>query len=133
MRSGYVTRAGFAHRYAQSPERLTKPLIRKNGKLVKASWNVALQMAAEGLKKAGSQSIGIRERPPDERGSIQPARLDERDRWQSRALPNRWREAISHSAMELGMGPIWASWESEMRCSLSQPICTKKPLSGGCA
>ena len=49
----------FAHPYAQSPERLTKPLIRKNGKLVKASWNVALKMAAEGLKKAGSHSIGI--------------------------------------------------------------------------
>jgi len=49
----------FAHHFAQSPERLTKPLIRKNGKLVKASWDKALQVAAEGLKKAGKQSIGI--------------------------------------------------------------------------
>jgi NADH-quinone oxidoreductase subunit G len=49
----------FAHHYAQSPERLTVPLIRKNGNLVKASWNQALQTAAEGLKKAGKQTMGI--------------------------------------------------------------------------
>ena len=49
----------FAHHYAQSPERISKPLIRKNGKLVKTSWDVALKTAAEGLKKAGKHSIGI--------------------------------------------------------------------------
>ena len=49
----------FAHHYAQSPERLTKPLIRKDGKLVKTSWNKALQIAADGLKKAGANSVGI--------------------------------------------------------------------------
>ena len=49
----------FAHHFAQSPERLTKPLIRKNGKLVRTSWDKALEIAAEGLKKAGKQSIGI--------------------------------------------------------------------------
>ncbi len=49
----------FAHHFAQSPDRLTKPLIRKDGKLVRTSWDKALQMAAEGLKKAGKQSIGI--------------------------------------------------------------------------
>jgi NADH-quinone oxidoreductase subunit G len=49
----------FAHHYAQSPERLTKPLIRKDGKLVKATWDEALQIAAAGLKKSGAKSIGI--------------------------------------------------------------------------
>ncbi|MFQ5923359.1 MAG: NADH-quinone oxidoreductase subunit NuoG [Anaerolineales bacterium] len=49
----------FAHHYAQSPERLTKPLVRKNGKLVKASWDEALTRAAEGLKEAGANSVGI--------------------------------------------------------------------------
>lgn len=49
----------FTHHFAQSPKRLTKPLIRKEGKLVKASWDEALQKAAEGLKEAGSDTVGI--------------------------------------------------------------------------
>ena len=49
----------FAHHYAQSPERLTTPLVRKNGKLVKASWKAALTRAAEGLREAGTDSLAI--------------------------------------------------------------------------
>jgi NADH-quinone oxidoreductase subunit G len=49
----------FAHHYAQSPERLTAPLVRKNGKLVKASWKEALARAAEGLEQAGSDALAI--------------------------------------------------------------------------
>lgn len=49
----------FVHHYARSPERLTSPRVRKNGKLVKASWNEALTRAAEGLKGAASSAVGI--------------------------------------------------------------------------
>jgi NADH-quinone oxidoreductase subunit G len=45
----------FAHHFAASEERLATPLIRKGGKLVKASWDQALAKAAEGLK--GSKSV----------------------------------------------------------------------------
>ncbi len=44
----------FAHHYAASPDRLKTPLIRKDGKLVKASWDQALAKVAEGLKDAKS-------------------------------------------------------------------------------
>lgn len=49
----------FAHHYARDPERLTTPLVRKNGKLAKASWKEALTRAAEGLKEAGTDLIGV--------------------------------------------------------------------------
>jgi formate dehydrogenase (hydrogenase) len=43
--------------------RLTEPLVRENGKLVPASWDVALDRAAEGifksLKAHGPSTFGI--------------------------------------------------------------------------
>ena len=49
----------FAHHFAQGSKRLTKPRVRKDGKLVRASWREALDRAAAGLKAAGEQSIGL--------------------------------------------------------------------------
>ena len=49
----------FAHHYARDPERLTTPLVRKNGKLARASWKEALTRAAEGLKEAGTDLVGV--------------------------------------------------------------------------
>ncbi|PLX92452.1 MAG: NADH dehydrogenase (quinone) subunit G [Desulfuromonas sp.] len=47
-------RGRFGYSYVNSDERLTKPLIRKDGELVEASWDEALAAAVEGLKQAGS-------------------------------------------------------------------------------
>jgi len=41
----------FAHHYAESPKRLTKPLIRKEGKLGRASWETATRIAGEAFAK----------------------------------------------------------------------------------
>jgi NADH-quinone oxidoreductase subunit G len=49
----------FAHHYAQSKERLTTPLVRKNGKLTKVSWKEALERAAAGLAEAGTETLAI--------------------------------------------------------------------------
>ncbi|NOR90618.1 MAG: NADH-quinone oxidoreductase subunit NuoG [Anaerolineales bacterium] len=49
----------FAHHFATSDERLTKPLIRIDGKLIETSWNKALEHAAEGLKAAGEGVVGL--------------------------------------------------------------------------
>ncbi|MEE9514082.1 MAG: NADH-quinone oxidoreductase subunit NuoG [Anaerolineales bacterium] len=49
----------FAHHFATSDDRLTKPLVRIDGKLVKTSWNKALERAAEGLKTAGEDVVGL--------------------------------------------------------------------------
>ncbi len=39
----------FVHHYADAPDRLMKPLVRKNGELVEASWDEALDLVAEKL------------------------------------------------------------------------------------
>lgn len=47
----------FARHYAESPERITQPLMRKNGDLVSISWEAAFDLAAERLRQAGEQML----------------------------------------------------------------------------
>lgn len=42
----------FTYHYAESDQRLTEPLVRKDGQLVPASWDEALDLAAANLKDA---------------------------------------------------------------------------------
>ncbi|TQE36885.1 formate dehydrogenase subunit alpha [Streptomyces ipomoeae] len=42
----------FAHGYLASPERLTRPLLRRDGRLEPVSWEEALGHVAQGLRKA---------------------------------------------------------------------------------
>jgi formate dehydrogenase major subunit len=46
----------FGWEFVNSNERLKYPLIRKNGKFVKASWDEAIDFAARGLKKVSEKS-----------------------------------------------------------------------------
>ncbi len=52
----------FAHHFATSPDRLTTPLIREDGKLEPASWNEALDLVAsqfsEVKKQHGANALG---------------------------------------------------------------------------
>lgn len=52
-----------AYRQAEHPERLLKPLIRKNGRLTEASWEEAYDLIVSKIKelqaKYGKDSIGI--------------------------------------------------------------------------
>jgi predicted molibdopterin-dependent oxidoreductase YjgC len=58
----------FGYRYISSPDRLTKPLIKKDGKFEEASWQEALEYTAGRL-------AGIRERHgPDSIGGLSSAR-----------------------------------------------------------
>jgi NADH-quinone oxidoreductase subunit G len=45
----------FGHHYAESADRLTQPLMRKNGELVAVSWEEAFDKAGEALRAAGSR------------------------------------------------------------------------------
>ena len=51
----------FAFDYVHHPERLAHPMVRKDGELVRASWEEALERAAEGFRKAikehGNESV----------------------------------------------------------------------------
>jgi formate dehydrogenase alpha subunit len=53
----------YGHEYTQSPERLTTPLIKKNGKFEEATWEEALNYTAKKLteikNKYGSDSIAV--------------------------------------------------------------------------
>ncbi len=50
----------FAHHYADSLERLERPLVRDNeGELVEAGWEEALDRVAEGFEEAGENLVGL--------------------------------------------------------------------------
>jgi len=53
----------FGYHFVDSPDRLTKPLIRKNGELQEAEWEEALDLVAKKLKdikmEHGADSIGV--------------------------------------------------------------------------
>jgi NADH-quinone oxidoreductase subunit G len=49
----------FAYHYTESDARLTQPMVRRNGELVPASWDEALDLAAERLQKAGSGVLSL--------------------------------------------------------------------------
>lgn len=49
----------FVHHFADSPERLTKPLVRKNGELVESTWEEALDLVAGRLQLAGDSVGGL--------------------------------------------------------------------------
>ncbi len=53
----------FGYNFVNSPERLTKPLVRKNGKLKETSWDEAIKYTAEKLtkikKESGPDTIGV--------------------------------------------------------------------------
>lgn len=46
----------FAYHFIDHPERLTTPLIRKNGALTPASWDEALDYVADGIKRIRKES-----------------------------------------------------------------------------
>ena len=48
-------RYGFGH--SASPDRLTAPLVRRDGRLVPASWDEAMAAAAGGLRRAGGAAV----------------------------------------------------------------------------
>ncbi len=52
-----------AHEFVYSPKRLLHPLVRKNGRLVPATWEEALSRTAEAFKKVlerhGGSAIGL--------------------------------------------------------------------------
>jgi len=45
----------FVHHFTRAEDRLKQPLIRRDGKLVEATWEQALQLVSDRLKVAGSQ------------------------------------------------------------------------------
>jgi len=49
----------FGYHFTQSKLRLTEPLVRKDGELVPASWDVALDYIAENFKEAGSGVLAL--------------------------------------------------------------------------
>ncbi len=53
MRSGFAIKVALPIHYVESKERLTTPLVRKNGELAPASWEEALELVSRRFKDAG--------------------------------------------------------------------------------
>lgn len=49
--------ARFVHHYADHPDRLTTPLVRKNGKLESATWDEALTLVASRLQQGNAAGV----------------------------------------------------------------------------
>jgi NADH-quinone oxidoreductase subunit G len=49
----------FAYHYSQSKERLTQPLVRREGELVAIGWDEALSYVAENFKDAGNNLLSL--------------------------------------------------------------------------
>lgn len=59
MNQGKLCIKGWnAHEFVESPNRLTKPMIRKDGELVETSWDEALDFAAGRLKEISEKNGG---------------------------------------------------------------------------
>jgi predicted molibdopterin-dependent oxidoreductase YjgC len=65
----------FANEFIHSPDRLTTPLIRKNGKLEEADWDEALDFIAEKLKEIKAKN------GPDAIGGLSSARVTNEDNY----------------------------------------------------
>jgi NADH-quinone oxidoreductase chain G len=48
----------FGYEFIESPERITSPLVRKNGKLEQSTWNEALDLVAQQLLKVRNENGG---------------------------------------------------------------------------
>jgi len=49
----------FAYHYTEAKNRITQPMLRKNGQLTPVSWDEALAAAADKVKKAGSKLVTV--------------------------------------------------------------------------
>lgn len=62
-RNNLCLKGWHLHQFIHHPDRLTRPLIRKNGRLRKATWEEALTRAARGfsecLRHHGGPSLGV--------------------------------------------------------------------------
>ncbi len=50
-------RGRFAHHYTESKKRIAKPMIRRDGRLTRASWDAATKYAAANFSKAGKNFV----------------------------------------------------------------------------
>jgi NADH-quinone oxidoreductase subunit G len=49
----------FGHEYADAPDRVRRPLVRHNGRLVETDWVDAMDYVAARLKEVGGRDVGI--------------------------------------------------------------------------
>lgn len=49
----------WAYHFAESQDRVVEPMVRRNGELVKATWDEALDLAAQKLREAGSKAVTL--------------------------------------------------------------------------
>ena len=58
-RGGLCIKGWSAHEHVHSPDRLTSPLVRRNGRLVEASWDEALGIVADRLRACAPDRLAF--------------------------------------------------------------------------
>lgn len=62
-RNNLCVKGWHIHEFIHHPDRLTSPLVRKKGRLVPATWDEALDLTADGLRRCGEKhgpdTIGV--------------------------------------------------------------------------
>ncbi len=58
-RGSLCVKGRFGHRFVNHPDRLTSPLIRRDGKLTEATWDEALDLIAEKFAKTKGDQFGL--------------------------------------------------------------------------
>ena len=56
MKSGSVIKAASDYHYTERTNRLSQPLVRKNGDLTPATWDEALDLVAGEMSAAGERT-----------------------------------------------------------------------------
>ncbi len=123
----------FAYHYMESEDRLTKPLIAKDGKLGKASWKSALDLASEKLTDYKKNLV-----------VLASGRLSNEDLFNLKSFADlAGGKAILYTDMgggelttRVGVGQGFDLGKLGARAMPSWwllPICMKKRPSGGCA
>lgn len=74
-RGSLCVKGRFGYEFVASPERLTRPLIKKDGKQVEASWDEALDLVAQKLSAIKSET------GPDSIGVLTSARITNEDNY----------------------------------------------------
>ena len=58
-RGGLCIKGWCAHEHVASPDRLTTPLVRRNGRLAEATWDEALRLVAERLSACAPERLAF--------------------------------------------------------------------------
>ena len=126
--AGCATRGASATRWSSPRERITEPMVRAGGELRPASWDEAIDAAAEGLRQAGERTAAIVGGADLERGGLPgPADRPRGARLAARRLPARRRRSTARPLRSRSRGPSWRRAIADIDARRRDPRDRRRP------